>query len=66
MQKNGVKMQERMDSKQEGFLNLRLNLSMTRFMLNPTESNRIQQNSKSCKISQKKESSSIKSKAQRI
>ena len=35
MQKNGVKMHQRMDSKQEEFLNLRLNLSMTKFMLNP-------------------------------
>ena len=37
LQKNGVKMHQRMDSKQEDFLNLRLNLSMTKFMLNPRE-----------------------------
>ena len=37
MQKNGVKMHQRMDSKKEDFLSLRLNLSMTKFMLNPTE-----------------------------
>ena len=37
MQKNGVKMQKRMDSKREDYLNLRVNLSMTRFMLNPRE-----------------------------
>ena len=35
MQKNGVKVQQRMDSKQEDFLNLRLNLSLTRSMINP-------------------------------
>ena len=37
MQKNCVKMHQRMDSKQEDFLNLRLNLSMTKFMLNPRQ-----------------------------
>ena len=35
MQKNSVKLQQRMDSKQEDFSNLRLNLSITRSMLNP-------------------------------
>ena len=35
MQKNGVKVQKRMDSKLEDFLNLRLNLSLTKSMLNP-------------------------------
>ena len=37
MQKDGVKVQQRMDSKKEDFLNLRLNLSMTRSTLNPKE-----------------------------
>ena len=34
MQKNGVKMQQRMNSKEEDFLNLRVDLSIKRFMLN--------------------------------
>ena len=35
MQRNSVKLQKRMDSKQDVFLNPRPNLSMTRSMLNP-------------------------------